>query len=336
MPSTASFGRIPVAVAAVGLVFAAGAAESQGQGAVAARPVAATPAEQVLAAPERTESIFAPGVETIIPAIVDPAETVSRHPVVELRSQKGLDWSPELLTKSRTAYNLAKQARFRRDVWQLEFGFKPLRMLRLNPVDGGPQKLVWYLVYRVKNTGDAWRPVSDEQSGEFSVQRVDAGPLRFSPHFVLQSQDVAPGGGKVFRSYLDRVVPGALQAIKRRELRDRPLLTSVEMPLKPLGPGEEAWGVAMWEGIDPEIDFFSVFVRGLSNAYDWTDPPGAFKEGDAPGKGREFVRKTLQLNFWRPGDRFLQHEDEVRYGVPPGRGALYGTADGVAHQWLYR
>ncbi|MGL4513705.1 MAG: hypothetical protein ACRCT8_11500 [Lacipirellulaceae bacterium] len=328
--------RIPVALAAATLVVALASVDVRAQGDIAAQPVAVTPAAKVLAAPKRSESIFAPGVETIIPAIVDPAETVSRHPVVEVRAQKSLDWSPELLTTSRTAFNLAKNARFRRDVWQLEFGFKPLRMLRLEPADGGPQKLVWYIVYRVKNTGDLWRPVSDEQSGAFIAKRVDGGPVRFSPHFVLQAQDVAPAGGKVYRSYLDRVIPGALGPIKQRELSDRPLLTSVEMPLAPLAPGAEAWGVAMWEGIDPEIDFFSVFVRGLSNAYDWTDPPGGYAEGDAPGKGREFVRKTLQLNFWRPGDRFLQHEGEVRNGTPPGKGSLYGGPEGVAYQWVYR
>jgi hypothetical protein len=96
------------------------------------------------------------------------------------------------------------------------------------------------------------------------------------------------------------------------------------------------WGVATWTDIDPRIDFFSVFVGGLTNAYRWEDVPGAYRAGDPPGKGREFVRKMLQLNFWRPGDELNQTEDELRFGVPPGKSDLYGVADGVAYRWVYR
>ena len=55
-----------------------------------------------------------------------------------------------------------------------------------------------------------------------------------------------------------------------------------------------------------------------------------------PGAGRSFVRKTLQLNFWRPGDELLQDEREIRYGVPVGKADLYGVDDGVAYRWVYR
>ena len=37
------------------------------------------------------------------------------------------------------------------------------------------------------------------------------------------------------------------------------------------------WGVAMWEDVDPELDFFSVYVGGMTNAYKWTAPAGASK-----------------------------------------------------------
>src|SRR5690606_1259012 len=99
---------------------------------------------------------------------------------------------------------------------------------------------------------------------------------------------------------------------------------------------EGVWGVAMWEDIDPNIDFFSIYVGGLTNAYDWADPPGAFQAGDPPGKGRRFTQKMLQLNFWRPGDEHLEHEREIRFGVAPGRADLYGVGDGVAYRWVYQ
>ncbi len=283
----------------------------------------------------RAPRVFAPGVETTIPVSLDPAETTSRHEMVEIRAQKKLDWQPELLNKNRTLYSQAAEALFTRDLWQLEFSFKPLRMIRL-VTSSGEQRLVWYMVYRVKNTGTALSPQKSEETGAFTSVEVKSGPIRFSPHAVLQGQDVAPNGGKIYRAYLDKIVPGALEPIRQRETPGRELLSSVQMPLEPLAEGAERWGVLMWEGIDPEMDFFSVFIRGLTNAYQWTDPAGAYAAGDSPGKGREFAKKVLQLNFWRPGDRFLQHENEVRYGVPAGKGSLYGTEDGVAHQWVYR
>ena len=88
--------------------------------------------------------------------------------------------------------------------------------------------------------------------------------------------------------------------------------------------------------MDPRIDFFSVFVGGLTNAYRWVDPPGAYVAGDPPGKGRQFLRKTLQLNFWRPGDQYQQNEREIRWGVPPGKAFLYDVPEGVAYTWVYR
>lgn len=280
---------------------------------------------------------FAPGVETPIPSEADPEETTSLHKMVEIRAQGDLDWEPKLQTKSRTLYNQAERARFSRDVWCLEFSFKPLRMIRLEtPGETNPQKLVWYMVYHVKNNGQAIHPVTSEVDGKFGTETVASGPIRFLPHMVLQGQDVSPNGGKLYRAYLDQLIPGAIEPIRLREIPGRKLLSSVEMSTKPLAEREDAWGVAMWDNVDPEMDFFSIYVRGLSNSYQWTDPPGAFQSGDLPGKGREFARKTLQLNFWRPGDRFMQHESEVTYGVPAGKASLYGVDEGVDYRWIYR
>lgn len=286
--------------------------------------------------PRRAPRVFAPGVETVIPVRIDPESTATVHDLVEITAQPDLKWTPKVLSPSQTLVEQSTDVRFRRDVWRLEFAFKPLRMIRLVPAGGGEQKLVWYLVYRVKNTGEALRPTRSEETGEFEAVAVDGGPIRFLPHCVLEGNDVAPNGGRIYRAYLDQVMPAAADAIQRRETPGRKLYSSVAMPLEPIAVGEERWGVATWADIDPEIDFFSVFIRGLTNAYDWTDPEGAYQPGDPPGKGREFVRQTLQLNFWRPGDRFLQHENEVRLGVPPGKSDLYGVDEGVAYRWIYR
>ncbi len=38
------------------------------------------------------------------------------------------------------------------------------------------------------------------------------------------------------------------------------------------------------------------------------------------------MEKTLKINFWRPGDEYMEHEMELKYGVP-------GEVD---YQWVYR
>ena len=107
---------------------------------------------------------------------------------------------------------------------------------------------------------------------------------------------------------------------------NRHFLTTVEM-CRELKVGETQWGIATWEDIDPKTFQFSVYVVGLTNAYRWTDQPGEFKQGDPVGKGRKVYRKEPQLNFWRPGDQFIEGEEEIRYGIP-------GKVDD--YQWVYR
>ena len=135
------------------------------------------------------------------------------------------------------------------------------------------------------------------------------------------------------------MTPAALGPIERREFGGRKLLTSVQMPKVELaadadGPG--VWGVAMWLDVDPETDFFSVYVTGLTNANRWQEPAQGFRAGDPAGTGRSFARKALQLNFWRPGDQYGENEREIRFGVPPGKAALYDSGEGVAHRWIFR
>ncbi|MEN1678142.1 MAG: hypothetical protein AAGJ46_01005 [Planctomycetota bacterium] len=296
-----------------------------------AQPVAAKP------------RVFAPGVLEVIPPDLNPEETTSVHDIIELRANRQLNWQPKLIAPSRRLYSKAEGVRFRREIHQLEFAFKPFRMIYVDlpsPQGVMERRLVWYMVYRVVNRGSAIAPV--EQDGGMYVTQETAGkPVKFSPHFVLEGQDVDAAGEKLYRAYLDRVIPAAVEPIRRRETPGRKLLTSVQMAEQtiPVSTGENEqpiWGVATWVDIDPEMDFFSVFVRGLTNAYRWEDPPGAYQAGQPPGTGRRFVRKTLQLNFWRPGDGLLAHESEVRFGPAPGKEALYGVDEGVAYRWLYR
>ncbi|MCH7752743.1 MAG: hypothetical protein IH898_11385 [Planctomycetes bacterium] len=295
-----------------------------------------------VSAPVSTTPQFAPGVLTTIEPDVDPEDTFGVHDVVELRADATLAREPNLNTKSRTLYDMAHAVVFRRDVWCLELSFKPLRMVYVDipqPTGKMQRKLVWYLVYRVRNTGAAIGP-EQQDDGSYLTVSAAAGPRRFIPQFALASQDLDRQGNRVRKEYLDRLVPAAMPVIRRREFSGGELLSSVEMAERMLQPESGRmqgglWGVAIWEDVDPEIDFLSIYVGGLTNAYRWKDAED-FQAGDPPGKGRMFLRKTLQLNFWRPGDSLAENEREIRYGAALGAADAYGTNEGVAYRWVYR
>lgn len=302
--------------------------------AVALASVAGAAMAQTIPTSLAPPRVFARGVETTIAPEVLPEETLAVHPMIEITGNPALDWQPQVIAPSSTLFQQAQNVRFSHEVWGLEFKFKPLRMIKH---DG---RLIWYMVYRVTNNGDRLKPVL-AADGSFTAEPAEAAPVEFSPHFVLEGQDVDATGQKIYKAYLDRLVPSAVEAIRQREVPDQVLLTSVEMastpiPVSSADDEKSVWGVVMWEGIDPEMDFLSVFVGGLTNAYVWSDTPGAWKSGDPIGKGRRLVSKTLQLNFWRPGDQFDENEREIRFGTPPGRAALYGVEEGVAHRWTFR
>jgi hypothetical protein len=303
---------------------------------------AAQPAANILDDAPRGAYDFAPGVLTVIEPDVDREDAIAVHDIVELRANPQLAWTPSSTTKSRTLYEMTGDAVFVNDVWCLEFTFKPMRMITVDvpqPSGQPERKLIWYMVYRVRNTG-AGLTGQVQPDGSYVTANKGVEPVRFIPEFTLVSHDRS-GGQRVRKAYLDRIVPSALEAIKRRELPDGELLHSAAMPERELtieaGRAQRGvWGVAMWEDVDPRIDFFSVYVRGLSNAYRWDDPEGVYQQGDPLGKGRQFTWKTLQLNFWSPGDELDLSEREIRFGAAPERGAFYDVPEGVAYRWIYR
>lgn len=261
-----------------------------------------------------------PGVERTIDADRSFKELTSRHDVPELLSVDGtFDW--------------AKDTQYYHDIWALDFTFKPMRMIEVDvPAPGGKlrKKLVWYLVYRVKNPGVVWHTeptvyadpeakVAKKDAGEFEyevtgrdvltegkvtiVEEAREKPIRFVPNFVLFSRDADIG-----KQYLDRPLPAAQRPIQMREDVARALKNSAEMtmeiPASPEGQDRSVWGVATWEDVDPRTDFLSVYIQGLTNAYQrkWVE-----------GKGWWYAQKTLRLDFTRPGDEYNEHEDEIRF-----------------------
>ncbi len=289
------------------------------------QPVAKAGEKQPAAKPLSVKSPYrnlAPGVLIAVDPMRTLAETVSRHDMAGLLAvDPKFDW--------------AKDITFHRDVWVLKFQFKPMRMIWVDvPQAGGnmERKLIWYMVYEVTNPGKIMHPVEDvklsyETSDKrelYEVKTVDR-PVRFVPEFLLEGHQEMKDNPLTTKVYPDRVIPVAMEPIRLREDPRRKFLTSVEM-CREIAVGESLWGVATWEDIDPRIVRFSVYVFGLTNAYRWRDEPGEYKPGDSPLKGRKRYQKALKLNFWRPGDQYFEHEEEIRYGIPGG----------VDYEWVYR
>lgn len=293
---------------------------------------------------------LAPGVLTVIPPDPQYGETYS-GPMTLVEVAKGLpelDWQPNFAAKSRTVFERSRLVVLRRQIWSLEFAFKPLRTIVVDvPQDTGKmqRKVIWYLVYRLRYLGNDMVP--EARKDAFGHDLYDGQPVSqegwtFFPQLVLASHDFA-------KSYQDRIIPAAKAPIEAREMRGEKLLNSVEISrqlilLSTADDPQEVWGVATWEDIDPRLTYFSVFVKGLTNAYQPVDLPDAFQAGDPPGTGRDILSKTLQLNFWRPGDAVNEVEDEVRYGVPYDADAArqkqileaYSLPERVDYLWVYR
>ena len=286
---------------------------------------------------------LAAGVLTVIPP--EPLEQETFQGPIPLANVSKLDWTPHFTPKTQTLREKSAQVILRHNIWNLELAFKPLRMVYVDipqPTGKMQRKLIWYMVYRVRNLGGHLNPVPAEDKTH-KPEPVDevlnigasqpSNSVRFFPHFVLESTEVG-------KAYLDRIIPAAIPVIQLREMRGAKLLNSVEIarvsiPVVPRDGGPGVWGVVTWEDVDPEIDFFSIYVQGLTNA---------FRLEPSPTGGVTQRLKTLQLNFWRPGDAEDEHEEEIRYGVPsvtdPSEQAeicaRYKISQRVDYLWVYR
>ncbi|MBM4003351.1 MAG: hypothetical protein FJ295_08700 [Planctomycetes bacterium] len=307
---------------------------------------------------------FAPGVLTVIsPDSLEEEAATGPMPLVEiLTDYANLDWKPNYAAKKETLLERAKAVTLRRPVWALEFAFKPVRRIYVDiPQTTGrmQRKYLWYMVYRVKNLGTQLTPVAktdDFGNITYEVQPGTAPELRFSPHFVF--------AGKAFiddqyveKEYLDRSLPIAAKAIEERESRDPQTgkrvklystieINKVAIPASDENVDRSVWGYVVWEDVDPRIDFFRIYVQGLTNSYRMADlpAPDGYEKGKPPASGRAFAMKTLQLNFWRAGDSIAEHEEEVHYGIRLEKDPLeqteifmhYGIQEPLDHVWVYR
>ena len=180
-------------------------------------------------------------------------------------------------------------------VWVLDFKFKDPRLIKVD-VPGRGQKVCWYLWYQVINNTRE--------------------PHTFIPDFELVTHDRNT-------VHHDQILPKVQDAIRQVEDPSDYLKikNSVTMTATPIPPSRKdadpraVTGVAIWDDVDPDSNSYSIFVAGLSNGWAVTDPL-------TPGGKPVVRRKTLQLDFKRLGDRYLQRSEEIRFQPPP--------------HWIYR
>lgn len=271
--------------------------------------------------------------------------------IAEIANQQGLDYAPQTGTKGDTLLEKAKRVQLPRTLWQLEFAFKPMRMIDVDlPQPSGKmqRKRLWYMVYRVTNRGNYLLAEPKPQDAGVSyepkiVNELSAGspPIRFFPHFVLKAVEQG-------KEYLDRDIPAAQKWIEKRETRgggtrlySSTEISAIDLPVSTQDEDRSVWGYVTWEDVDPKIDAFSVLVSGLTNAYRITEKPTASTE---LGASRKLSPRLLQLNFWRPSDAKPGDESQFRIGVQIDSNAenqakileRYGVDKRLDYLWIYR
>jgi hypothetical protein len=275
------------------------------------------------AQPTATDGGFrrlAPGAVTVIPPFKAALDTAPRYDLLDITvGHRDLAWEPHQAAAETTFVALGADVEFPRDIWCLEFAFKPLRTIEVDvPTEGLRMRRtrVWYLVYRVRNVGGRRTVAAPNEPADREVRAFESA-VRFRPQFVLETrQPLDPQEGVVaYRSYLDRLVPTAVAAIRQREDPGREFLDSSSIAARDIPPGESRWGIATWEEIDPRIKFFSIYVRGLTNALAWRPRAGVRLDADTPPcRHLDETLKALRLDFWRPGDDRNDSDDRLHVG----------------------
>jgi len=293
---------------------------------------------------------LADGVLTVIPPDQNSEDTalgpfdldfVAKHPELNWVAPDFPSNQPNFASPAETLLAQSKNITFRHPVWGLEFAFKPMRLIEVdvpNATGVMEKKTVWYLVYRVRYTGNDLQPavkdLSDSEAVPGEPKRVQYDSVRFIPRFTLLSKER--------RLAMDaQILMPAVQAIAARErvpggrLADHIEIARQELAVSKGGEDGAIWGVATWTDVDPRLDFFAIDVRGLTNAYQIQVDSGDEKK---------YLRRTLRIYFWRPGDALDVARDRIYLGPPayedPARVNYYlqqfGLKERLDYQWIYR
>lgn len=258
---------------------------------------------------------LAAGVLKVVPSALNARDTFSLPTQMPELVTKA--YQPKLRSTKETLHGLAQRVVFFRDVWEYEFAFTGLRQAKI-ALGGNSTQHVWYMVYRVRNLGKSLSFEEVKQNPEFDHLTKDlrkdksTAEQHFLPRLTLEGwvfDDLKRQYSKV--AYSDEINPALAREIQEREDARIPLFDAVQLStasIKPNadGPNSGLWGVAIWTGVNPKLDFVSVFVEGFTNAY----------RIERKGEEINLKRKNIQLNFWRAGDAVDEVADKIDFGIP--------------------
>lgn len=265
------------------------------------------------------------GVLTVVPpdeSVNDVVQVLNLH---ELAQGRGDSWDPTHAPSHQTLIGMARGRQFLRDIWCLEFAYKPPRTIEIDVPEKGytlRREKVWYLVYRVKNIGgrrvvfakDKNNPEKEDRT-EPRLEPLNDLSIRFEPHFVFETHEALSRdeGLLEHRDFLDRFIPTAMMPISQREkIPLEALHDSISIGEEPLMPNEQRWGVAIWQDVDPRIDFFTIFAYGLTNAMTWRHEADIEADLDHAPEYERREMECLRLDFYHPGDETHGEFEEVQ------------------------
>jgi hypothetical protein len=265
---------------------------------------------------------LADGVLVTIPVSINPRDSFTLP--MSMPDLDAPSYDPIFLSKKDTLERLGQRIVFFHDVWEYELSFVGgLRQAVLNVPDlktnSTVQKNIWYMIFRIRDRGNTVTYEQVRQSPRLDYilsdlrkdEPIPAEKKFFLPQFYLEGYVIGdPKEGYIPVKYHDKIIPMALRQVQRRHDPSLTLLDPIQMsqttiPLAKTDADGGIWGAALFEDVDPRIDFVNLKVEGLTNAF--RIPHVA---------GQPNLRKTLQLNFWRPGGIVNQEKDRVDYGIP--------------------
>lgn len=198
------------------------------------------------------------------------------------------------------------------DLWVMEVQFRSLRMIWSEVADSKTGEMksepFLYLPYRAY-----MRPL-EKPAAEDTTPRNTLDP-RPQPPMIVPTFWLVPKDGKSSSPILDTVLPSVQQKILVRERL--PLKNSVDI-VSPVPAASQAGdptaetieGVALFRNVDLSIDRFTLRASGFSNGYQKVESPDG---SPAP----LLLRKSIEFEIWRPGDKFDATENEFRFVTKP-------------------
>lgn len=219
------------------------------------------------------------------------------------------------------------------DLWIHEIRFKSMRMIETDVTDPRTgtkrRELFYYLVYNAVNREIESRA---DDTDIVPVNPYDKDPV---PNLLVPKVTLVSSDNGVRRVVEDSVVPEAQAAIERRE--GLKLLNSVQAVRRVTdvadADDEEAQGfngVAIFRGVNPKTDFFTLFLSGFSNGYKLVKGPVTYDELKQLAESKQIVVNDqvwdgTATGDWRAaaqvGDLFDKNE------LPPPNAGI--------SQWFY-